>query len=237
MRILIIKDNTRLTENLEHALEQQGYTLDVARSAAEGDEFAVVEHHDLIILDIMVPSRSDVELCRALRRQHVASPILVISALNSTADIVACLDAGADDYLLKPFHSDELLARLRSLLRRGKASENAVLRSGDLVMNLQERHVALSGVTLKVTSKEFALLEYMMRNPRRLLTRTMISESVWDMNYESGSNVIDVYVCSLRRKIDLDPKHPLIETVVGAGYRFRGDPEETPASPAPIAVN
>jgi DNA-binding response OmpR family regulator len=168
----------------------------------------------------MLPDGDGVELCRQLRRQKVATPILMLSALSSTEDKVAGLDAGADDYLTKPFQLDELLARLRSLLRRAQATEGAMLRSGDIVMDLHERRITIRGATVKLSVKEFALLEYMMRNPRRLLTRTMISESVWDMNYEPSSNVIDVYVSSLRRKIDLDAKLPRIETVIGSGYRF-----------------
>jgi DNA-binding response OmpR family regulator len=144
----------------------------------------------------------------------------MLSALGSTQQKVAGLDAGADDYLSKPFQNDELLARVRSLLRRTQASEGAVIRSGDLVMDLQEHRVRQGGVEVKLSAKEFALLEYMMRTPGKLLTRTMISESVWDMNYEASSNVIDVYVSSLRRKIDSGSATRHIETVIGSGYRF-----------------
>jgi two-component system copper resistance phosphate regulon response regulator CusR len=233
MRILLVEDNPKLVETVETSLAQQGYTVDVARSAAEGDQLAV-EHHDLIILDVMLSGGGGVELCRKLRRQKVAAPILMLSVLDSTGDKVAGLDAGADDYLTKPFQVDELLARLRSLLRRSQAMEGAVLRSGDLVMDLHEHQVTLGGAAVKLSAKEFALLEYMMRNPRRLLTRTMISESVWDMNYESSSNVIDVYVSSLRRKVDRGSQPPRIETVIGSGYRFVDQPEpsEAPAEPA-----
>jgi DNA-binding response OmpR family regulator len=220
MRILLIEDNPKLSETIRIGLEQQGYSVDAVHSAADGDEVAVIERHDLNILDVMLPDGDGVELCRQLRRQKVATPILMLSALSSTEDKVAGLDAGADDYLTKPFQLDELLARLRSLLRRAQATEGAMLRSGDIVMDLHERRITIRGATVKLSVKEFALLEYMMRNPRRLLTRTMISESVWDMNYEPSSNVIDVYVSSLRRKIDLDAKLPRIETVIGSGYRF-----------------
>ena len=182
----------------------------------------------------VLSDRDGVSLCRSLRRQKVTIPILMLSAPTSTEHKISCFDAGADDYLTKPFQLDELLARLRSLLRRSQAVEGAVLRSGDLVMNLLERQVTLGEDTVKLPAKEFELLEYMMRNPRRLLTRAMISESVWNMNYEPCSNVIDVYVSSLRRKVDRDPAHRRIETVIGSGYRFL-DHAEGQAAPEPTA--
>ncbi|MCU0863391.1 MAG: response regulator transcription factor [Planctomycetes bacterium] len=220
MRTLLIEDNARLAQSIKSGLEQQGYVVDVAATADEGDEIAVVHRHDVIVLDLMLGDRDGIELCRQLRRQKVTTPILMLTALTATEDKVKGLDAGADDYLTKPFQMDELLARLRSLLRRAQATEGAVLRSGDLVMDLHEHRVSQGGVAVKLSAKEFALLEYFLRNPRKLLTRTMISESVWDMNYESSSNVIDVYVSSLRRKVDRDRKPPRIETVIGSGYRF-----------------
>ena len=237
MRILLIEDNAKLAQTIKASLEQQGYCVDVAATAEDGDEMAVVDHHDAIILDVMLPGIDGVQLCRNLRRQKVAVPILMLTVLSSTADKVAGLDAGADDYLTKPFQVDELLARLRSLLRRSQATEGAVLRSGNLEMNLLERRVMLGGVAVKLSAKEFALLEYMMRNPRKLLTRAMISESVWDMNYESSSNVIDVYVSNLRRKIDRGTPKPRIETVIGSGYRFVDlpDPTHVPDKVAPAS--
>jgi len=220
MRILLIEDNTKLAQTIQASFEQQGYCVDVVGTVQAGDEAAVIERHDAIVIDVMLPDGDGVQLCRQLRQQRVATPILMLSALGSTQQKIAGLDAGADDYLSKPFQSDELLARVRSLLRRAQPTEGAVLRSGDLVMELREHRVSHGGVEVKLSAKEFALLEYMMRNQGRLLTRTMISESVWDMNYESSSNVIDVYVSSLRRKIDRDPVRRRIETVVGSGYRF-----------------
>jgi DNA-binding response OmpR family regulator len=220
MRILLIEDNATVARTIQISLEQHGYCVDVVGTVHDGDEAAVIERHDAIIIDVMLPDGDGVELCRQLRRQKVATPILMLSALGSTPQKVVGLDAGADDYLSKPFESEELLARLRSLLRRSQATEGAVMQSGDIVMDLREHRVSLDGVEVKLSAKEFALLEYMMRNPGRLLTRTMISESVWDMNYESSSNVIDVYVSSLRRKIDRGQASRRIQTVVGSGYRF-----------------
>ncbi|MGK0519299.1 MAG: two-component system copper resistance phosphate regulon response regulator CusR, partial [Planctomycetota bacterium] len=220
MRILLIEDNTKLAQSIKVSLEEQGYCVDVVGTVQDGDEAAVIDRHDAIVIDVMLPDGDGVQLCRQLRRQNVATPILMLSALGSTQQKIDGLDAGADDYLSKPFQTEELLARLRSLLRRSQATEGAVMQSGDLVMDLQQHRVSLGGVELNLSAKEFALLEYMMRSPGKLLTRTMISESVWDMNYESGSNVIDVYVSSLRRKIDCSPAKRRIETVVGSGYRF-----------------
>jgi len=230
MRTLIIEDNDRLAESIKLALEQHGYAVDIALTAEDGDELAMVNGYDAILLDVMLGQRCGIELCRQLRRQKVATPILMLTVLSATADKVKGLDAGADDYLTKPFEMEELLARLRSLLRRSQATEGAKLRSGDLVMDLHEHRVTRGTEKLRLSAKEFALLEFFMRNPRRLLTRSMISESVWDMNYESSSNVIDVYVSSLRRKVDRDSEESCIETVIGSGYRFvdRSDPHDRP---------
>lgn len=164
--------------------------------------------------------------------EKVAAPILILADSTSTAAMVAGLDAGADDYLEQPFAMDGLLARLRSLLRRSRSSERSLLRSGSLVMNLDEHRVTLGGAQVKLSAKEFALLEFPMRNPRLLLTRTMIGESVWDVNYNSDSNVIDVYVSSLRRKVDRGPCKR-IETVIGCGHRFLDLDDET-LVPAPL---
>jgi DNA-binding response OmpR family regulator len=233
MRVLLIEDNVKPAASLEVSLVQQGYSVDLAGTAEEGDEMAVVQKYDVIVLDAVLPDRDGVALCRELRRQKVSTPILMLSVFDSLADKVAGLNAGADDYLTKPFHTEELMARLRSLLRRSQAIESVVLRAGDLVMNLAEHRVLLAGVSVKLSAKEFALLEYMMRNQKKLLTRTMISESVWDMNYEASSNVIDVYVSSLRRKIDRGARKAYIETVIGSGYRFlpHADEDQAPAPP------
>ena len=229
MRILIIDDNVMLAQSTKVGLEQHGHVVSLASTVDEGDEIASVNHYDAIILDVMLGDHDGVELCRQLRRRRVATPILMLTVMGATKDKVRGLDAGADDYLTKPFQMEELVARLRSLMRRSQATEGAKLRAGNLVMDLHEHRVTADGVSVKLTAKEFALLEYFMRNPRKLLTRTMIGESVWDMNYESSSNIIDVYVSNLRRKIDTGAVKPLIETVIGSGYRFATPPEPSEA--------
>lgn len=231
MRILLIDHDLTTARTLEVSLEQHGYSVDLATTTDAGEEAAIVDHHDVVVLIDKTPGLDAAATCRELRQQKLRAPILVLSTPGATAARVACLDAGADDCLGFPFQLDELLARLRSLLRRSQPAEGSVLRCGALVMDLHEHRVTSGGVRLKLSAKEFALLEFLMRNPRRLLTRTMISESVWDMNYEASSNVIDVYVSSLRRKIDVDGSHRHIETVIGCGYRFV-DPDEV-GDPAP----
>jgi DNA-binding response OmpR family regulator len=220
MRILLVDHDVATARTLRVSLEQHGYSVDVATSTDAGEEAAIVDHHDVVVL-VGDPAGLDAaRTCRELRQQKLRTPIRVLSTPGSTAAKVAGLDAGADDCLGSPFQLDELLARLRSLLRRSQSSEGSVLRAGRLTMDLHEHRVTASGVRLKLSAKEFALLEFLMRNPRRLLTRTRISESVWDMNYEASSNVIDVYISSLRRKLHVDGELPLIETVIGCGYRF-----------------
>jgi DNA-binding response OmpR family regulator len=191
----------------------------------EGEELAAVEPYDLVILDVMLPDRDGVDVCRNLRRRKVASYILMLTALSATEDKIAGLDAGADDYLTKPFDFEELVARIRALLRRGKASEATRLEHAGLEIDLLRRAVRRDGQAIKLSAKEYALLEFLMRNPDRVLDRMTIAQKVWDISYEPSSNVIDVYISALRKKVDRDFETPLIHTVVGMGYRF-GRPRE-----------
>ncbi len=218
MRLLVIEDNPRMARFIRQGLREQGYGVDVSSNARDGEERAAREPYDGIILDVMLPDADGIEVCRNLRRRGVTTPILMLTALSTTADKVAGLDAGADDYLTKPFEFDELVARVRAQLRRGQAQEAAVLKFEDVEVNLATRKVFRRGERIRLTPKEFALLEYFMRNPGRILSRTTIGEHVWDMYFDSESNVIDVYVSMLRRKIDKGFEKPLIHTVIGAGY-------------------
>lgn len=220
MRVLIIEDNPKMAAAIQRGLREHGYAADACHCGFEGEELAVSEPYDLVILDLMLPDRDGVDVCRNLRRREVGRPVLMLTALSSTDDKVAGLDAGADDYLTKPFEFEELLARVRALLRRGEASEGRTLSMEDLELDLYTRVARRGEAEHELSNKEFGLLEYLMRNPNRVLTRTQIAEKVWDMNFEPGSNVIDVYISSLRKKVDRGFEQELIHTIKGAGYRF-----------------
>lgn len=218
MQLLVIEDNPKMAAFVRQGFVEMSYGVDVAHTGHEGEEMALAKPYDAIILDVMLPDEDGVQVCRNLRRQGVRTPILMLTALSTTANKVTGLEAGADDYLTKPFEFDELVARIRALLRRGQAQEASVLTFEDIEMDLAARKVSRGGERIKLTPKEFALLEYFMRNPNRALSRTAIAEHVWDINFDPDSNVIDVYVSMLRRKIDKDFAKPLIRTVVGTGY-------------------
>ncbi len=227
MRILVVEDNPRMAGVIRQGLVENGYAVDIANTGEDGEHMAAAEPYDVVILDIMLPDRDGIQVCRNLRRRKITTPVLVLTALSTTGDKVKGLDAGADDYLTKPFEFDELLARVRALLRRGEAQEASRLTFADLELDLLTRTVTRGGKSIKLTTKEFALLEYFMRNPNRVLTRTSIGEHVWDMNFDSDSNVIDVYVSMLRRKVDKGFDGRLIHTVIGTGYCLK---EDSPSS-------
>lgn len=223
MRVLIIEDNPKMAAAEQKGLTENGFAVDVSHTGFEGEELAASGKYDVVLLDLMLPDRDGVEVCRNLRRRGIATPVIMITALSSTDDKVDGLDAGADDYIAKPFEFEELLARIRALLRRGEATESRVLTYSDLELDLYTRIAKRGDGEWELTNKEFALLEYLMRNPNRVLSRAQIGEKVWDMNFEAGSNVIDVYISTLRKKIDRKQESPLVHTVKNAGYRF-GDP-------------
>ncbi|MDX2146387.1 MAG: response regulator transcription factor [Planctomycetota bacterium] len=220
MRALVIEDNPKMASAIERGLRENGYAVDTSGTGFEGEELAAGGQYDVVVLDLMLPDRDGVEVCRNLRRRSVKTPILMLTALSGTDDKISGLDAGADDYLTKPFEFEELLARLRALLRRGEASEGRFLECDDLKLDLYTRQAERGGNKVELSNKEFALLEYFMRNPNRVLSRTQIAEKVWDMNFDNGSNVIDVYVSGLRKKVDKGYPRSLIHTLKGAGYRF-----------------
>ncbi len=220
MRILIIEDNPKMSLALQKGLREHGFAADASTSGFDGEEMATSGVYDLVLLDLMLPDRDGVEVCKNLRRRGVKAKVLMLTALGSTQDKVQGLDAGADDYLPKPFEFEELLARTRALLRRGEASESRFLKVDDLELDLYTRVAARAGRSFELSNKEFALLEYLMRNPNRVLSRTQIGEKVWDMSFSPTSNVVDVYVSALRRKLDRESERELIHTVKGVGYRF-----------------
>ena len=229
MRILVVEDNPDMASAIQQGLRENGYSVDVAHKGFEGEELAASEPYDLVILDLMLPDRDGIELCRSLRRRGFAAYVLMLTALSSTAQKITGLDAGADDYLTKPFEFDELLARIRALLRRGQATEATRLEFGGVELDLLRRRVSRDEQKIKLSAKEFALLEFFMRNPDRVVDRITIAQKVWDINFEPSSNVIDVCISSLRKKVDRGFDRPLIHTVVGMGYRF-GEPEEDGAA-------
>jgi DNA-binding response OmpR family regulator len=220
MRLLVVEDNQRLRNSIKLSLEESGYVLDAAADGVEGQELAELTPYDAIILDIMLPKRDGLEVCHNLRRQHLRTPILLLTARDAVEDRVKGLDSGADDYLIKPFSLDELRARLRALLRRDAPEKTGVLVAADLELDPATHNIQRAGIPIELTSKEFALLEYMLRNPNWLITREMAERHVWDYGGASGSNLVDVYIRRLRRKIDDPFEVKLIETVRGFGYRL-----------------
>jgi DNA-binding response OmpR family regulator len=221
MRILLVEDNRRLSESLRATLAEDGYAVDVAYDGMEGEEMAGFTPYDVIVLDVMLPKRNGVEVCRSLRNLRVSTPILMLTARDGLEDRVLGLDSGADDYLVKPFEIAELRARLRALLRRQSPSKSGDLILDDLRLDPATHDAWRAGKPLDLTAKEFSLLEFLLRNANRLVTREMVVEHLWDYGQVMASNVVDVHIRRLRRKVDDPYERKLIETVRGAGYRLR----------------
>jgi two-component system OmpR family response regulator len=223
LRVLIVEDHVKLASLVRRGLRGEGIAADVAPTGEDALWMAQAAEYDAIILDLMLPGVDGIEVCRRLRGASVWAPILILTSRDSVRDRVAGLDGGADDYLTKPFSFAELLARLRALVRRGRAERPAELRVGDLRMDPAARRAWRDQVELALTSKEFAILEIFMRRPGDVLSRLELLEHAWDYAYENRSNIIDAYVRLLRRKIDRPFGKRSIETVRGAGYRLRED--------------
>lgn len=222
MRILVVEDQVKMANFLKQGLNEVGYAVDIAECGSAAESFMSQGDYDLVILDVMLPDQSGIDTARHIRRDGYAGPILMLTALSTTKDKVHGLDAGADDYLTKPYSFDELHARVRALLRRQtsgtKGASANTLKYSDLELDLIQRKARRAGQEITLTTKEFALLEYFMRNPERPLGRVSIAEHVWDVHFDSESNVIDVYINMLRKKIDAPFAKRLINTVVGTGY-------------------
>ena len=223
MRILVVEDEKEVASFIKKGLQQEGYAADTVHDGQEAIQNATAFEYDLVILDLMLPKRSGLEVLREIRSKKATLPVLVLTAKGAIEDKVAGLDAGADDYLIKPFAFAELSARIRALLRRG-AQENTRLRIADLEMDTAARQVARGGQVIDLKMKEYALLEFLLRNAYRAVTRTMIVEHVWDIHFDSVSNVVDVHINSLRNKIDKGFSPPLIHTVRGVGYMLSDRP-------------
>jgi DNA-binding response OmpR family regulator len=224
MRILLVEDNHRLSDSLKMSLSEDGYAVDTAYDGLEGEQLAETTPYDAIVLDIMLPKKDGMLVCRDLRDNHVTTPILMLTARDTVEDRVQGLDSGADDYLIKPFSLSELRARLRALLRRESNDKSGVLSVGDLRLDPATHRVLRADQEIDLTAKEFSLLEYFMRNPDRLISREMAESHIWNYDFEGGSNVVDVYIRRLRRKIDDLHEAKLFETVRGAGYRLVSPP-------------
>jgi two-component system OmpR family response regulator len=231
VRALIVEDEVKMAGLLRRGLEEEGYAVDVADDGRTALWLAEENSYDAIILDVMLPDLGGFEVCRRLRDAGRWSPVLMLTARDAVPDRVSGLDAGADDYLTKPFSFVELLARLRALVRRGMPERPAALQVGDLTLDPATRRVNRGTAPIELTAKEFALLEFLMRHPGEVLTRTRLIEHVWDFAYEGDSNVVDVYVRYLREKVDRPFGRDSIETLRGAGYRLREEAPDAPSDP------
>jgi len=222
MRILVVEDDARVASFIRRGLREEHYAVDVARDGEEAVFLAQTNDYDLVILDLLLPKRSGLEVLRTLRVERVTVPILILTARDEPRDKVAGLDAGADDYLTKPFAFDELLARVRALMRRRGDMIPTVLRVKDLELDTLRHRVTRAGRELLLTNREYALLEFLMRHVHEVVTRTMLAEHVWEHDFDPMSNVIDVHVARLRHKIDAGFPLPLLRTIRGQGYILGG---------------
>src|SRR5216117_310258 len=224
MRILIVEDERKVANFISQGLQEEGHTVEVAKDGeAALDLLRHGPPYDLIVLDVMLPRLGGFAVLRAARAARVRSPVLMLTARDAVADKVAGLDAGADDYLTKPFSFDEFLARVRALLRRADERREPVLKAGDLTLDPATREVIRAGRRIALTAREYALLEYFLRSRGRVLTRPVLAEHVWGLDFDPESNIIDVYVGYLRRKIDTAGERRLLHTVRGAGYALKAD--------------
>jgi two-component system OmpR family response regulator len=230
VRVLVIEDEPKMAQLLRRGLTEEGYAVDVAADGVDGFGAAVSRGYDAIVLDVMLPGISGFEVCRRLRRDGVWVPVLVLTARGAVADRVQGLDGGADDYLTKPFHLDELFARIRALIRRGPVVRPTVLTVGDLRVDTAAHRCWRGDTEIVVTGKEYALLEMFARQPGTVLTREVLMEHCWDFAYEWRSNVVDVHIRALRDKIDRPFGVRSVETVRGAGYRLRADSDRNESS-------
>lgn len=221
MRILIVEDQKRLAAAIKRGLTEEGYAVDIANDGEEGELLAASIPYDLIILDIILPKKDGISVCLGLRQKNIRTRILMLTCKDSVSDRVEGLDSGADDYMVKPFAHDELLARIRALLRRDISRGSTIIRVGDLSLDTGTKRVSLGEKPIELTSKEYSILEYLMSNPDMVITRRKIEEHVWDISLDSASNLVDVYIRRLRYKLEEGGRPGIIETVRGAGYRLK----------------
>jgi DNA-binding response OmpR family regulator len=221
MRVLLVEDDKNISSAIAKALKPEGYAVDISDDGINGERLAEINNYDLIILDIMLPKQDGLQTCSNLRNKKVLTPILMLTALDDVADKIKGLDQGADDYLPKPFHLGELLARMRALIRRRSEVRSAVIENFGVKLDLNTHKAYREGKEIQLSTKEFALMELFMMLPNKILSREMISEHLWDMNFDPRSNVIESFIKFLRQKIDKDFERPLIHTIRGSGYIFK----------------
>jgi DNA-binding response OmpR family regulator len=221
MRILLVEDDPKINAVVRQALQEEAYAVDVAHDGERAEDLAYINEYDAVVLDLMLPGKDGLELCRSLRESGNTTPVLILTARDGLQDRVAGLDSGADDYLVKPFHVEELLARVRALLRRQSPVKNPRLTVADLVVDTASRLITRGGEPIELTNTEYGLLEYLVRHAGEVIGRGTLMEHVWDEHYEGLSNIVDVYIRRLRSKVDEGRPVRLLETVRGAGYRLR----------------
>ena len=228
MKLLLVEDEPQIANLVKAGLEREGYAVDWVADGIAGEKRIELYHgeYDLVILDLMLPGKNGIDICKHVRTKGVTIPILVLTAKSYVDDKVSALDSGADDYLTKPFDFKELLSRIRTLLRRPKEQMAMELRCDDIILNPGSRKVSLNGKEIKLTLKEFGILEYLMRHPSKVVTRDDILFSVWDFHFDSFSNVVDVHINHLRKKINRGKKKNFLETIRGVGYRINAASEE-----------
>ncbi len=226
LRLLVIEDETSLLKIIAKRLKEEGYSVDAVTNGREGENFIYSTDYDCIILDIMIPIIDGLTLLRRIRAKKISTPVLLLTAKDSIEDRVIGLDTGADDYLIKPFSFDELLARVRALLRRQKEKRDIVLSVDDLKLDTVTREVKRGDKLIELTSKEYSILEYFLKNKNRVLTKSQIAEHVWNYDFEYNSNIVEVYIRYLRRKIDENFKNKLIHTIRGGGYVLKNESEK-----------
>lgn len=223
MKILVVEDEKKVASFIQRGLEEECFSVDIATNGEEGLTMAEANHYDLILMDVMLPKKDGLTVIKELRNKEITAPVLCLTAKDSVEDIVAGLDSGSDDYLTKPFAFAELLARVKALVRRGAKDRGAEIYFADLRLDPVTHKVWRSDKNIDLTAKEYGLLEYFMRNPNQVLTRAMIAEHVWDYTFDSFTNIIDVYVNYLRKKVDKDHTKKLIHTIRGVGYVLKED--------------
>lgn len=224
MRILVAEDEQKIAQMIRKTLEAAGFSVDLCHDGDDALMRATSAPWDALVLDIMLPGRDGLSVLRKLREMHHSVPVLLLSARGSPSERVEGLNLGADDYLPKPFHTDELVARLHAIMRRNSGNPHAILQSGSLALNLLTREVHSHGRPVELTAREFALLACLLRSPGRVFTRTQLCERVWNYHFDPGTNLVDVYIQRLRRKLQDDGDPPCIETVRGVGYRVPASP-------------